>query len=775
MKSDPIFPILGHSWLGLLLLAPMARGDDPAADGKAIYLAKCASCHGQAGEGSKGYQKPLTGHRSVAQLGRYVEQAMPEDDPGTCVGEEARSVSAYLHDAFYSKIAQARNKPPRVELARLTVKQYRNAVADLIGSFRDRGWWGPVRGLRAEYSKSMRVGKKSDLVIERVDPEVRFDFGTGPPVIGSDRFKPYEFAIQWRGSVLAPETGEYEFIVRTENATRLWVNDPNLPLIDASVRSGEDIEHRRSIFLLGGRAYPIRLEFVKAKQGVNDSDEKKAKAPPVKAAISLEWKLPDQAACVIPAHCLSPEGSPLGFAPSTAFPPDDRSVGYERGTSISKEWDQATTDAALEMAAYVGSKLPELSGVDDGAADRPAKLREFGRRFAERAFRRPLTDDQVRAYVDRIFDETADPDRAIRRVVLLVLKSPRFLYREVGGSDAYAVASRVAFALWDAPPDKALLDAAAAGKLVTADQVKEQAWRMMGDPRTRTKLRDFFLQWLKADQPPELSKDPERYPGFDPAVAADLRTSLGLLLDEVLASERADFRQILVADGVYLNGRLARFYGIDLGDDAPFRKVKVETDPRAGVLTHPYLMASLSYTGATSPIHRGVFIARSVLGRGLRPPPVAVAPLAPDLHAGLSTRERVALQTSPASCATCHSMINPLGFGLEQYDAVGRFRRSEGDREVDASGSYEAPSGDLQAYRGARELATILAGSEETHRALVEQLFHHVVKQPIMAYGPDRPALLTRKFAEDGYQLRKLLVDIVVGTALHDLPGPPTP
>ncbi len=769
MRSDRLLAAFG---LILSSAGLVARGADIPHPGAKVYREKCASCHGPAGEGSKEYRKPLAGNRSVAQLARYVEKTMPEDDPGTCVGAEAESVSAYIHEAFYSKIAQARNKPPRVELSRLTVRQYRNAVADLIGGFRQPGDWGEVRGLRAEYYRSMRVGRKSDRVAERLDPEVRFDFGTGPPQTGSDQFKPHEFSIQWHGSVLAPETGEYEFIIRTENATRLWVNDPDLPLIDALVRSGDDIEHRRSIFLLAGRAYPIRLEFVKAKQGVDDSEEKKAKAPPVKAAISLEWKLPDREAEVIPNHCLSPVDNPITFAPTTAFPPDDRSIGYERGSSISREWDQATTDAALEVAAYVSTHLESLSGVDDSDGDRPAKLREFARKFAERAFRRPLSEDQARAYVDRIFDESGDPDRAIRRVVLLVLKSPRFLFREIDGRDAHDVASRISFALWDSSPDAALLQAAANGELSTPEQVRGQAERMVGDLRARSKVRDFFLQWLRVEHPPDLAKDRAKYPDFDPAIASDLRTSLELSLDETLWGEKGDFRQLLLGEGLFLNGRLAKFYGVDLPDDAPFRKVKDDGEGRAGVLTHPYLLANLAYSGTTSPIHRGVFIARSVLGRSLRPPPVAVAPLAPDLHAGLSTRERTILQTSPASCATCHAMINPLGFGLEQFDAVGRFRRREGDKPVDASGVYEAPSGEMARYDGAQELASILAASPETHSALVEQLFHHLVKQPILAYGPDRQASLVRKFAENDFQIRKLMVDIVAETALGHRAGP---
>ncbi len=128
-----------------------------------------------------------------------------------------------------------------------------------------------------------------------------------------------EFRVTWQGTVLAPETGEYEFVVRSENALRLWVNDPNKPLIDISVKSGDDREYRESIHLLGGRAYPIRLELSRGK------DEKTS-------SMELLWRAPHHALGIISPRNLSTADSPVVFVPRTPFPPDDRSVGYERGT-----------------------------------------------------------------------------------------------------------------------------------------------------------------------------------------------------------------------------------------------------------------------------------------------------------------------------------------------------------------------------------------------------------------------------------------------------------
>jgi hypothetical protein len=760
---------------GLISLgsATIALASDGPISGEQVYRSKCASCHGSSGEGSREYARPLLGDKSTSQLTRLIERTMPEDDPGSCLGEEARSVAAYIHDAFYSKTAQARNKPARIELSRLTVRQYRNALGDLIGSFRESSQWdGKEHGLRGEYYKANHF-RNNDRVFTRIDPEVKFDFGVLAPQ--ADKFSPQEFSISWKGSILAPETGEFEFIVKTEHSLRLWVNDNEHALIDAWVKSGNDTEYRASIYLVAGRTYPIRLDFSKGKQGVEDSKEKKAKAPAVKASIALEWKLPHRPPEVIPSGQLSPNRSPEQYVCTTPFPPDDRSVGYERGTSISKEWDQATTEGVLELTDYLAPRLKELAGAGPDSGDREAKLRDFCLKFAERAFRRPLTAEQKERYVFRQFSAGSDLETAVKRVVLLVLKSPRFLYRELDCADGFDVAARLSFGLWDSLPDSELMKAAASGKLKSREQIKAQAERMVNDIRTRAKLREFLHQWLKVEHVPDLAKDPSKYPGFDPSVASDLRSSLDLFLDDVIWSHSSDFRRLLLENQVYMNGRLATFYGVELPPDASFQKVTLDSGKRAGVLTHPYLLANFAYTSTSSPIHRGVFIARSVLGRSLRPPPEAVSPLAPDLHAGLTTRERVSLQTSPNACVTCHGMINPLGFGLENYDAVGRFRVDEKGKPVDVNGSYEPPNGEFHKYVGARELAGLLAESDESHDAFVQQLFHHMVQQPIRAFGARQLPELKKSFSDHHDSVRELLVEIVTASTVNPPPPPPKP
>lgn len=738
-------------------LAAARAADVPS--GEQIYNQKCLKCHGATGEGGKDVDsKPLIGDLPVKELAKVIAETMPEDDPDACVGEEAEQVAAYVHDAFYSQAAQERLHRPRIELARLTVRQYGNVIADLVGSG-DGLHLNDERGLKGEYfnHKHFRGDKR---VLERLDPIVDFQFGEASPLPG--KIEAQEFSLRWNGSVLAPETGEYEFVVKTENGAKLWVNDTTEPLIDAWVKSGSDNEYRKSIRLLGGRAYPIRLEFFKAKEAKDKN-----------ASISLLWKPPHRVLEPIPQRNLSPQRLGETLVIETPFPPDDRSTGYERGTSVSKAWDEAATYAAIEVAGYIVKNLSRLANVKDDAADREQRVRDYCRSFAERAFRRPLSDEQRTFFVDRHFTGGADLKLAVKKTVLLTLKSPRFLYQATaaGQGDSFDAASRLSLALWDSLPDRQLREAAARGQLQNREQVVRQAERMLSDLRTQAKLRDFFHQWLLVDRVDDLSKDRSVYPNFDEQVASDLRVSLDLFLDDVVWNgEGADFRQLLLADFLFLNGRLASVYGAELPTDAAFQKVPVDPKQRAGLLSHPFLLSSFAYRATSSPIHRGVFVFRGLLGRALRPPPEAVAPLSPDLHASLTTRERVALQTSPTSCQSCHEMLNPLGFSLEHYDATGRYRTEEKGKPIDDLGHYQTLSGKRIEFRGARELGTFLASSEEAHESFVEQLFQYFIKQPVRAFGADQPRPLKRAFAESGYNIRRLLIELAATSALNSNP-----
>jgi hypothetical protein len=733
---------------------PLSSAESASA-GQQIFRQLCVNCHGKHGEGVKGkYDDALHGDWSLEKLTRYIDKNMPEDAPEKCVGPGAEAVARYIYDAFYSREARARNHPARVELSRLTNRQYVNAVADLLRHFGEvDAATGQEHGLRGTYFGSRGFNNRIE---ERLDRQVCFDFGTNSPF--PEKTGTNGFSMKWQGSLVAEESGDYELTLKTPNGTRLWLNDEDRPLIDGSVASGEFSEHKTTLRLIGGRRYPLRLDFFKAPRDKS-------------AAITLEWKPPHGAVQPIPAHNLSPDRAITSYVVTTPFPPDDSSVGYERGVAVSKAWDEAATHAAIEVANHVVKNLDRLSRSKSSDTNRAAKIEAFCREFVETAFRRPLTEPQKRLFISSHLKGAAKPEDAVKQVIMLTLKSPRFLYvgLENARPDDFAVAERLSFGLWDSLPDAELTKFATQSALHTREQVGAQARRMLSDARAHSKVRYFLHHWLQMDHVEDLSKDSKLYPGFSPEIISDLRTSLDLFLDDVVWSSSSDYRRLLLEDDIFVNTRLAEFYGINTNATDDFVKVSLDPKQRSGVITHPYLLAAFSYQKSSSPIHRGVFLTRNIVGRALKPPPMAQVFKDTDFAPNLTMREKVAELTRSSACQTCHSVINPLGFSLEHYDAVGRFRTTEGDRPVDAASDYTTDDGAVVKLKGARDIAEFAARSEHAQNAFVEQLFHQIVKQPLLAYGPGVQNRLRQSFVASDFNVQTLLVEIATISALHGL------
>jgi hypothetical protein len=763
-----------HLLLGLTGILPAQQAPAPPG-GEAIYAEHCASCHGKHGEGNPDeVDEPLQGERSLASLARYIDRKMPEDKPEILNAEESQRVAEFIYGAFYSAEARAKNTPPpKPAFARLTNRQFRESVADLLGSFGQATQPGEGRGLKAQYFDSDGMNKKARKALEREDRELAFDFGEGPPAEG---MKADQYSISWDGSLLAPATGWYEFKLVTPNGARLYLNgdqqegDGNFrddsgakrqpALIDAWVSSGAEVrEPKARVFLLGGRSYPFRLDYFKYQDK--------------RGMVRLEWKAPRGAWEVLRAPYLSPSRAVRVAVVSTDFPADDASEGYERGTGISKDWYEATTTAAIEVANQVLSRLPFLSKAKDDDPERPAKLKNFIATFAERAFRRPLTDEMRQIYVERSFADGVAPEQAVKRAVILILKSPRFLYPELGKEkDDYTVASRLALGAWDSLPDQALLDAAKAGQLRTPEQVKAQAQRMIADPRAKAKANEFFQRWLKLDADGDLRKDEKEYPGFDAALVADLRRSLELFVEQTVWSEKSDYRELIQADYLLFNDRLAKFYGVPMPEGGGFQPVKFDPAQRAGVLTHPYLLARLAHPDSTSPIHRGVFVTRNLLGGILKPPPEAIAFENHKFDPKMTMREKVAEMTRNANCMTCHETINPLGFTLENFDAVGRYRTTEGERPINPEADYHTLEGETLRLKGPRDLANHAVESAGARRGFIRQLFQYELKQNPAVFGHDAVTKLDTAFTASGHHIRNLLVEINALAARHGIASP---
>ena len=751
----------------------------PKLSGKEIYEKQCASCHGKNGEGVQSkYDEPLTGELSVQKLAKLIEDTMPEDNPDECVGEEAQKVSRYIFDKFYSVAAQRKRAAPQKRLARLTQQQFINSIADIVATFQ---WRVTVddfrkqkkRGLKATYfhSRNFRGDKKIKTLVEA---NVNADFGDQLPSVIPKPKPPKEksrnleydptkeFSIQWVGGIVAEKTGEYEFIVRSKNGFRLFVNDYRKPVIDQWVTSTGS-EYRTKVYLLGGRVYPFKVDFFRFRDPTS--------------SISVSWIPPHQTEHIIPESAFYPEWTNEIGLVKTSFPADDSSSGYNRGISVSRQWDEAVTAAASEVSDWCIRHL-RLHKLKAGEISKKQndQLKSFCAKFVETALGRKISDNERKFYVEQFFAPQFKPADRIKLVVILTLKSPKFLYPEIPAKelkdDQSLVAKRLALYFWDSIPDHELVKTAAAGKLKdgTANWHYE---RMLNDYRTRQKIDSFFEYWLNLGEVEDTTKDAKTYPDFNSETAVDLRQSLNRFVDEIFWSENSDYRELFSADYMYANASLAKFYSLDqkpFQKDASknlFIKVKAGND-RVGLVTHPYLMTGLAYHKNSSPIHRGVFVARSLLGRSLKQPPDDVEPLTEEFNPKMTTRQRVEHQTKATACMSCHGVINPLGFSLENFDAVGRFRKTEKQKAINPVSKYETLEGNQVQFDGPRSLAKFIANNAHAQKSFLRHLFQHMVKQPIDAYGRDALDQLHQKFVASKFNMKKAVVEIARFAAFHE-------
>ena len=288
---------------------------------------------------------------------------------------------------------------------------------------------------------------------------------------------------------------------------------------------------------------------------------------------------------------------------------------------------------------------------------------------------------------------------------------------------------------------------------------------MLADSRSKAKLQRFFHHWLNLSEKEDLDKDPKLFPGFNEQIIADLRTSLDLFIDDVVWSEQSDYRRLFLEKRLYLNPRLAEFYGVQEPPHDGFEPLPTPDKTRAGIFTHPFVLTAFSYHKQTSPIHRGVYLSRNVLGRFLKPPPNAIEFKDADFKPNLTMREKVTEITKDESCMACHSIINPVGFSLENYDAIGRFRTHEKDKPINTVSEYPTPDDTMVKIAGPNDLARLAIESPGAHRAFLKHLFHHLIQQPTNAFGYGTMGSLHETFMNSNFHIRNIIVTIAKDTA----------
>ncbi|MGB0769072.1 MAG: DUF1588 domain-containing protein [Phycisphaeraceae bacterium] len=352
------------------------------------------------------------------------------------------------------------------------------------------------------------------------------------------------------------------------------------------------------------------------------------------------------------------------------------------------------------------------------------------------------------------------------------LLSPAFLYPDASAQtdDPHAIAARLALALTDGLPDVALRRAADDGSIADPLVLATHAKRLADSSRGKAKLRRFFVRWLDLDHASETTKDPDRFPAFDGELLADLRTSLDRSIEGTVFGDASSYTDLLLGETIYVNRRLAEVYRFSLPDpvaDAPsaddFVPVPTTDRGRSGLLAHPYLLAALSYRDDTSPIHRGVFLTRGILGLPLNPPPEAFALGDHDFDPEMTMREKVVELTKAPNCMACHDTINPLGFSFEHFDAIGRYRAEDAaGRAIDSQADFIDPDGKTVRFAGPEDVAAYAAQSDRARRAFVRRLYRHATHREPETLGPDTLDKLDRGFVHDQTHIRRLFIKIAV-------------
>ncbi len=395
-----------------------------------------------------------------------------------------------------------------------------------------------------------------------------------------------------------------------------------------------------------------------------------------------------------------------------------------------------------------------------------------------RAFRRPVTDDDFQQPLD--FYRTArvdgDFEDGIQAALTAILTNPHFLFRverdppDIPSQTAYVVsqlelASRLSFFLWSSLPDDELIDLAVRNKLADPNVLETQVRRMLRDDKSDSLITNFANQWLYLKNLDALTPDLRTFPDFDDNLRQAFRKETELFFESILREDRSVL-DLIDADYTFLNERLAKHYDIPHVYGSRFRRVSLtQNEPRGGLLRQGSILLATSYATRTSPVIRGKWILENLLGSPPPPPPDEVPSLADNTVAShLPVRERLSAHRADAACASCHNLIDPIGFALENFDAVGRWRDFEAGVAVDASGGLPDGSqfdGVEGLERGLLKRPKIFVGT------LVEKLLIYALGRAIKP--DDAPAIrkILQSAEADRYKFSSLIVGIANSTPFH--------
>ena len=394
--------------------------------------------------------------------------------------------------------------------------------------------------------------------------------------------------------------------------------------------------------------------------------------------------------------------------------------------------------------------------------------------FGKRAWRRPLEADEVTrllALVDLARTQGDDFETGIRLALQAILVSPNFIFRVETDPDPaaaephplsdYELATRLSYFLWSTMPDAELMQLADEGRLQEEAVLVEQVARMLDDPRAIALVDNYATQWLFIDVILTHTPDPTLFPSFNAELAASMRSETRMFVEELLAKNHG-IDQLLVADFTYIDQNLAEHYELPAPTAEGFSRVTLEGDGRRGILGHGGLLTSLSFPARTSPVKRGAWVLGNMLCSEPPPPPPGVENLPVETTSGMTLREQMEAHSTDPSCSACHKMMDPIGFGMENYDAIGAWRDMDNGAPVDSSGTM--PDG--TDFIGTAELATYLAGNAKFTFCATEKMLTYALGRGVEHWDEPQMELLLERLGED-FGFRDLISEIVLSPAFR--------
>ncbi|MSU26507.1 MAG: DUF1592 domain-containing protein [Pedosphaera sp.] len=760
--------------IGLLSCAASASAEEQPVAGavRAVVGKFCVECHGaDAAKGGLNLEKIL--HEDVSRHSDAWEKVVRKLNARHMppIGKprpDEKSYSAIVStlETTLDRAAAAKPKPGRTDtVRRLNRTEYQNAIRDLLALDIDAAALLPADEASHGFD-NVTVGTLSPMLLDRyitaAQKIARLAVGGVQRAPGGEtiRVKPditqeervEGLPLGTRGGALIrhtfPQDGEYEFqlrLTRDRNEEVEGLKEPHefLLLIDR--------EQMRTAIVRppGAKGHDLvdaHLKFrLPVKAGPHDLGVTFLKKP---ASLRETARQPYTAQFNMHRH---PRSSPALYQVSITGPFGAHGPGNTPSRS------------------RIFIAQPKSPGEEETCA------KQILSTLMRRAYRRPVNDADLARPMEFFRDgrKEANFDTGIEAALSAVLVSREFIFRVeqepegLAGKSPYRItdlelASRLSFFLWSSVPDDELLDVAARGQLNQPDVLAKQTRRMLADPRSLSLVSNFASQWLHLRNLDSITPDGRLFPDFDDNLRQAMRRETELLFEEVLREDRSVL-DLLRTDHTFLNERLAKHYGIPNIYGPRFRRVALAPEsPRGGLLRHASVLTVTSYATRTSPVIRGNWILGTLLGTPPPPPPPNVPALEDNaVSASLPVRERLAQHRANAACASCHDLMDPVGFALENFDALGRWRTLEEGKPVDASGGF--PDG--AKFTGVTGLEQALLNRPELFTGtLTEKLLTFALGRGVESFDAPAVRQVVRDAKADNHRFSAIILAIVKST-----------